>query len=101
MRKRKQEKPSEPSGSQKERKRNRKNRSKYNCLKSAILQILILGLSVAALVYDANGGTVTSYFYVLINGLICLTFCCYDDELYKRKDEAIEETVVKEHEKDN
>lgn len=78
-----------------------KNSSKYNCLKSAILQILILGLSVAALVYDANGGTVTSYFYVLINGLICLTFCCYDDELYKRKDEAIEETVVKEHEKDN
>lgn len=78
-----------------------KNRSKYNCLKSAILQILILGLSVAALVYDANGGTVTSYFYVLINGLICLTFCCYDDEFYKMKDEAIEETVVKEHEKDN
>lgn len=101
MMKWKQEKSREPSGSQKERRKSMKNRSKYNCLKSAILQILILGLSVAALVYDANGGTVTSYFYVLINGLICLTFCCYDDELYKRKDEAIEETVVKEHEKDN
>lgn len=100
MRRRKQEKPREPSGSQKERKRNVKNRSKYNCLKSAILQILILGLSVAALVYDANGGTVTSYFYVLINGLICLTFCCYDDELYKRNDEIIDETEDKEHEED-
>lgn len=100
MRKRKQEKPREPSGRQKERKRNMKNRSKYNCLKSAILQILILGLSVAALVYDTNGGTVTSYFYVLINGLICLTFCCYDDELYKRNDEIIDETEDKEHEED-
>lgn len=77
-----------------------KNRSKYNCLKSAFLQTLILGLSVAALVYDANGGTVTSYFYVLINGLICLTFCCYDDELYKRNDEIIDETEDKEHEED-
>ena len=75
-----------------------KNRSKYNCLKSAILQTLILGLSVAALVYDANGGTVTSYFYVLINGFICLTFCCYDDELYKRNDETIDETEDKENE---
>lgn len=78
-----------------------KNRSKYNCLKSAILQTLILGLSVAALVYDANGGTVTSYFYVLINGLICLTFCCYDDELFKRKDVAIEEAEDKKHEEDS
>ena len=75
-----------------------KNRSKSNCLKSAILQLLILALSLVALVFESNGFTVTSYFYLLINILICLTFCCYDDELYARKKEAIEETEDKEHE---
>lgn len=103
MRKRKQEKPSEPSGRQKER---RKFMKKIIDIDKILILIMVSSiLSFLKFIITVSiGNDLTPLFDVLIIDILILAFLSIVDELIKlQKDnkKSTEETEVKEHEENN
>lgn len=103
MRKRKQEKPSEPSGRQKERRKNMKKL--INTDKILILALVATFLSFLKFVISVSiGNNFTPIFDVsIIDICILIILYIYEEliELQKGNKKSVEETEVKEHEKNN
>lgn len=103
MRKRKQEKPSEPSGRQKERRKNMKKL--INTDKILILALVATFLSFLKFVISVSiGNNFTPIFDVsIIDICILIILYIYEEliELQKGNKKSVEETEVKEHEENN
>lgn len=103
MRKRKQEKPREPSGRQKERRKNMKKL--INTDKILILALVATFLSFLKFVISVSiGNNFTPIFDVsIIDICILIILYIYEEliELQKGNKKSVEETEVKEHEENN
>lgn len=103
MRKRKQEKPREPSGRQKERRKNMKKL--INTDKILILALVATVLSFLKFVISVSiGNNFTPLFDVsIIDICILIILYIYEEliELQKDNKKSTEESEVKEHEEDN
>lgn len=103
MRKWKQEKPSEPSGRQKERRKNMKKL--INTDKILILALVATFLSFLKFVISVSiGNNFTPIFDVsIIDICILIILYIYEEliELQKGNKKSVEETEVKEHEENN
>ena len=103
MRKRKQEKPSEPSDRQKERRKNMKKL--INTDKILILALVATFLSFLKFVISVSiGNNFTPIFDVsIIDICILIILYIYEEliELQKGNKKSVEETEVKEHEENN
>lgn len=103
MRKRKQEKPSEPSGRQKERRKNMKKLINTDLI--LILALVATFLSFLKFVISVSiGNNFTPIFDVsIIDICILIILYIYEEliELQKGNKKSVEETEVKEHEENN
>ena len=97
MRKRKQEKPSEPSGRQKERRKNIKkisNRAKYNIFIFVVIILYLVGL-----VHACFGVIIDACLYFTFASLLIVSEVdSLHEELHRQAERENKETEVNEHE---
>lgn len=97
MRKRKQEKPSEPSGRQKERRKNMKkisNRAKYNIFIFVVIILYLVGL-----VHACFGVIIDACLYFTFASLLIVSEVdSLHEELHRQAERENKETEVNEHE---